>query len=245
WHVYKRSLGPSPDHLFFQSNLGIVTKMGVWLMPQPECYMPLWLRVWNEDDLPALVETLRALMLDRTIENVPQIWNTIAFASVLSSRSAWYDGEEPLPASALSRDGRRRADPRLADRRDGARPRGRPLDDALRPLRRRGGRRPQVPEGEGGVRAHPRRGGLGRQARPGCVRQAREPARARPSGSAEPRDQHDDRVVRRRGGWAYRLPARRATHRARRRRAARPDPWARRGAGAARLRRRPHPDERA
>ena len=59
----------------------------------------------------------------------------------------------------------RGADPRLADRRDGARARGRPLDDALRPLRRRGGRRPQVPEGQGGVRAHPRRGGLGRQAR--------------------------------------------------------------------------------
>ena len=78
WHVYKRSLGPSLDTLFMQSNFGIVTKMGVWLMPMPECYMPLWLRVWRDDDLPALVETLRTLMLERTIENVPQIWNTIA-----------------------------------------------------------------------------------------------------------------------------------------------------------------------
>ncbi len=97
WHVYKRSLGPSLDTLFMQSNFGIVTKMGVWLMPYPECCMPLWLRVWNQDDLHALVETLRMLMLDKTIENVPQIWNTIAFASVLSSRSLWYDGEEPIP----------------------------------------------------------------------------------------------------------------------------------------------------
>jgi 4-cresol dehydrogenase (hydroxylating) len=103
WHVYKRSLGPSPDHLFFQSNLGIVTKMGVWLMPQPECYLPLWLRVWNEDDLPALVETLRTLMLDRTIENVPQIWNTISFASVMSSRSLWYEGDEPIPDAVIDR----------------------------------------------------------------------------------------------------------------------------------------------
>jgi 4-cresol dehydrogenase (hydroxylating) len=77
--------------------------MGVWLMPYPECYMPLWLRVWNEDDLPALVETLRALMLDRTIENVPQIWNTIAFASVMSSRSLWYDGDDPIPDSIIDR----------------------------------------------------------------------------------------------------------------------------------------------
>ncbi len=103
WHVYKRSLGPTLDPLFMQSNFGIVTKMGVWLMPYPECYMPLWLRIWNEDDLPALVETLRALMLDRTIENVPQIWNTIAFASVMSSRSLWYDGDDPIPDSIIDR----------------------------------------------------------------------------------------------------------------------------------------------
>ena len=103
WHVYKRSLGPSLDTLFMQSNFGIVTKMGVWLMPYPECCMPLWLRVWNQDDLHALVETLRVLMLDKTIENVPQIWNTIAFASVLSSRSLWYDGEEPIPDQVIDK----------------------------------------------------------------------------------------------------------------------------------------------
>jgi 4-cresol dehydrogenase (hydroxylating) len=103
WHVYKRSLGPSPDHLFMQSNLGIVTKLGYWLMPYPECYLPLWLRVWNEDDLAPLVETLRRLMLDRTIENVPQIWNTISFASVLSSRSLWYEGEDPIPDPVIDR----------------------------------------------------------------------------------------------------------------------------------------------
>ena len=101
WHVYRRSLGPSAEHLFEQSNLGIVTKMGVWLMREPECFMPLWLRVWSDDDLPALVETLRGLMLDRTIENVPQIWNTIAFASVMSSRSLWYQGVDPVPDSTI------------------------------------------------------------------------------------------------------------------------------------------------
>ena len=41
WHVYKRGLGPTLDQLFMQSNFGIVTKMGVWLMPYPEVYMPL------------------------------------------------------------------------------------------------------------------------------------------------------------------------------------------------------------
>ena len=63
--------------------------------------MPLWLRVWNEDDLPALVETLRRLMLDRTIENVPQIWNTVAMASVLSTGAPWYQGEDPIPDEVI------------------------------------------------------------------------------------------------------------------------------------------------
>ena len=45
WHCYKRGLGPTPDQMFMQSNFGIVTKMGYWLMPEPEIYMPLWLRV--------------------------------------------------------------------------------------------------------------------------------------------------------------------------------------------------------
>ena len=35
WNLYKRGLGPTPDQLFMQSNFGIVTKMGVWLMPDP------------------------------------------------------------------------------------------------------------------------------------------------------------------------------------------------------------------
>ena len=36
WALYKGGYGPSVDGLFYQSNLGIVTKMGVWLMPRPE-----------------------------------------------------------------------------------------------------------------------------------------------------------------------------------------------------------------
>ena len=106
WHVYKRGLGPTPDQLFMQSNFGIVTKMGVWLMPYPECYMPLWLRVWNHDDIGPVMDTLRTLLLDRTIEGVPSIYNTLVMASIMSSRSQWYQGEEPMPDEVIDRIGR-------------------------------------------------------------------------------------------------------------------------------------------
>ena len=103
WHLYKRGLGPTPDQLFMQSNYGIVTKMGVWLMPQPQTYMPFWVRVWKDDDLAPLVDTLRKLLLDRTIEGVPSLYNTLCLGSVLSSRSQWYDGEGPIPDVVIDR----------------------------------------------------------------------------------------------------------------------------------------------
>jgi len=73
WQVHRRGFGPSPDGLFMQSNFGIVTKMGVWLMPQPECYLPGWVRVRDEADLGPLVDALRPLLLDGTIPNKPLI----------------------------------------------------------------------------------------------------------------------------------------------------------------------------
>jgi 4-cresol dehydrogenase (hydroxylating) len=106
WHVYKRGLGPTPDQLFMQSNFGIVTKMGVWLMPNPEVYMPIWVRVWNDGDLGPLVDTLRRLMLDDTIRMVPQVMNTVLYGSVFTRRDQWWQGDGPIPEETLDRMGR-------------------------------------------------------------------------------------------------------------------------------------------
>jgi 4-cresol dehydrogenase (hydroxylating) len=103
WHVYKRGLGPTPDQLFMQSNFGIVTKMGVWLMPYPEVYMPLWLRVSRDDDLEPVIDTLRELMLDDTIRMVPQVLSATLLASVLSERTQWWEGEGPIPDAEIDR----------------------------------------------------------------------------------------------------------------------------------------------
>ncbi len=101
WHCYKRGLGPTPDQMFMQSNFGIVTKMGVWLMPKPEVYMPLWLTVPRDDDIAPLIDTLRTLMLDGTIRMVPQIMNSLLLGAVLSTRGEWYDGAGVMPDEAI------------------------------------------------------------------------------------------------------------------------------------------------
>ena len=203
WHVYKRGLGPTPDQLFMQSNFGIVTKMGVWLMPYPEVYMPLWLRVWKDDDLAPVIDTLRALMLDGTIRMVPQIINTVLLGVGLLQARAVVAGA--------------RADPRRRDRPDGARARDRALVHALRALRRRGGRRPPLREDQGRLRAHRGRRGVGRQVRARGHPEPRAPGRAHPGRRAQPRVERHDRLVRRRGGRPHRLLARRPADRPRQR----------------------------
>ncbi|MET0830271.1 MAG: FAD-binding oxidoreductase [Microbacterium sp.] len=106
WPLYKRGLGPTSTELFMQSNFGIVTKMGYWLMPKPEVYMPLWLRLWDDAQMPAVVDALRELMLAGTIDMRPQLSNTLCIASMLTARSDWYDGEGPVPDAIIETIGR-------------------------------------------------------------------------------------------------------------------------------------------
>jgi 4-cresol dehydrogenase (hydroxylating) len=103
WPLYKRGLGPTSTELFMQSNYGIVTKMGYWLMPKPEIYMPLWLQLWDDSQMPAVVDALRGLMLDGTINMRPQITNTLCMASMLTARAHWYDGDGSMPDAIIDK----------------------------------------------------------------------------------------------------------------------------------------------
>jgi FAD/FMN-containing dehydrogenase len=73
WHLYQHSVGPSVDRLFMQSSLGIVTKMGVWLMRRPDFYLAGWGRFNADDLLEPVIDGLRELMLEGTIANYPLV----------------------------------------------------------------------------------------------------------------------------------------------------------------------------
>jgi 4-cresol dehydrogenase (hydroxylating) len=73
WNAYQWSFGPNHTGLFFQSNFGIVTKMGVWLMRQPEVYLSGWARFHDDETIGPLADTIRTLMLDGTIRNLPLV----------------------------------------------------------------------------------------------------------------------------------------------------------------------------
>ncbi len=61
WQDYKYGFGPYVDGLFGQGNFGIVTKMGFWLMPEPEAYQSGYVSVPKRHDIIALVDHVNYL----------------------------------------------------------------------------------------------------------------------------------------------------------------------------------------
>jgi 4-cresol dehydrogenase (hydroxylating) flavoprotein subunit len=103
WHAHRRGFGPSVDSLFMQSNFGIVTKMGKWLTPRPEVYVPVEVHAPRERDLEPLIDTMRGLLLDGTVSNVPLIGTATGAAAMTRPRAGWHAGDGPLPADFYER----------------------------------------------------------------------------------------------------------------------------------------------
>jgi 4-cresol dehydrogenase (hydroxylating) len=73
WQQYKSGCGPWLDGMFSQANYGIVTKMGFWMMPEPEAYLRCTVRVPRYKDLIPLVDTLNQLENMRVITGFPDL----------------------------------------------------------------------------------------------------------------------------------------------------------------------------
>ena len=60
-HVFKEGIGPDFSGLFLQSNLGIVTKMTIWLAPMPDFIQTFSCSVKDQSNLTDLIDKLRVL----------------------------------------------------------------------------------------------------------------------------------------------------------------------------------------
>ncbi|MFL6137286.1 MAG: FAD-binding oxidoreductase [Frankiaceae bacterium] len=94
WQRHKRAFGPSLDSLFMQSNFGIVTKMGVWLVPRPEAFTTGSVTCDGEDGIVRLVDALRPLVLDGTIQGLPLI---VSSPEPAGGRAAPFSDTRALP----------------------------------------------------------------------------------------------------------------------------------------------------
>ena len=90
WQVFKWGYGPTLDGIFTQSNYGICTKMGFWLMPKPPAYKPFCIKYDEDADIAGIVELLRPLRIAQIIPNAVVIANTLWEAGGLSVRRSDY-----------------------------------------------------------------------------------------------------------------------------------------------------------
>ncbi len=97
--VYRYGTGPFLDGLFAQSNLGIVTRMGLWLMPKPESFTTFYLRMPDDEHLEQAIDRIRPLRLDGTINAALHIANDMRIISA-RGRYPWdqTDNIMPMPA---------------------------------------------------------------------------------------------------------------------------------------------------
>ncbi|GAB2841216.1 FAD-binding oxidoreductase [Pseudoduganella ginsengisoli] len=96
--VFPYGVGPWLDGLFTQSALGIVTSVGLWLMPQTPVLGHFLCSVPSHDGVDAVVDALRPLRMDGTLRSVIHIGNDLRVLSggMTYPREA-AQGQRPLP----------------------------------------------------------------------------------------------------------------------------------------------------
>ncbi len=101
--AFKYGIGPYMDGLFTQSNFGIVTRLGIWLMPEPEAVNMFYCAVPKEEDLSPVVEALRPLKLNGQVKSLIHIGNDLRVISSFN-QYPWEQAKHQTPLSDDLRD---------------------------------------------------------------------------------------------------------------------------------------------
>ncbi len=101
--VNRWGLGPSLDGLFSQSNLGIVTRMTIWLMPRPDAFEAFFFRSADPSSLPAIIDALRELRLRDVLRSSIHVGNDYKVLAGLQ-QYPWTEtaGQTPLTPETMS-----------------------------------------------------------------------------------------------------------------------------------------------
>lgn len=108
WQAFKYGYGPYLDGIFTQSNFGIVTKMGLWLMPRPAGHQSLLIQYEHDQDLSKAVETMRPLRLAGTVQNTCVIGNADIIVANMVRRSDIWQGKEVVPDDIIQAEAKKR-----------------------------------------------------------------------------------------------------------------------------------------
>jgi 4-cresol dehydrogenase (hydroxylating) len=97
-HCYPYGVGPHLNGLFTQSNYGIITKIGLWLNPEPEEFNFFFFQLERHEDFEELIDRLRPLRLHGVLNTAVHIANDLRMLAG-TSHYPWEEaeGETPLP----------------------------------------------------------------------------------------------------------------------------------------------------
>ena len=97
WHTNKWGVGPYLEGLFSQGNYGIVTKLGMWLMPKPERFVSCFFELGRESDFPKMIDAIARLQHNDALKSKIHIINdTVAFAVAVDDPRELTKGEPCL-----------------------------------------------------------------------------------------------------------------------------------------------------
>lgn len=103
WQVFKWGYGPYLDGIFTQSNYGVVTKLGIWLMPAPEMFKPFAIKYERDEDIEQLVEMFRPLSISGVIPNGVVLVGTLYEASATVRRSDYTTEPGATPQAVIDK----------------------------------------------------------------------------------------------------------------------------------------------
>lgn len=76
-HLFPYGIGPFIDGMFTQSNFGIVTRIGIWLVPAAACVNHVLCTLSEHEEIGALVDALRPLRMNGTLRSIVHIGNDL------------------------------------------------------------------------------------------------------------------------------------------------------------------------
>jgi 4-cresol dehydrogenase (hydroxylating) len=74
-HLYPYGIGPYLDGIFTQSNFGIVTQMGIWLLPIPEKLTLFVIRFFSNEDFYKAIPFLQDLRTRHILQSISHLGN--------------------------------------------------------------------------------------------------------------------------------------------------------------------------
>jgi 4-cresol dehydrogenase (hydroxylating) flavoprotein subunit len=101
WHLFPLSYGPDWTQMFTQSNMGIVTKAGLWLQPAPASSLQLTWDIPNEEDIGWVIDTVTPLKLAGVIDQNVFIPSWLGKMVLKGQRKDFWDKPGAIPESRV------------------------------------------------------------------------------------------------------------------------------------------------